>query len=128
MSKLDEIFEHKITDIIRPIHRMDDESSIFLSVVHRMLEECPGGVQYHYYCRALSDSGVGNNIIKFNGAEVEACDMKSEMVKIDEARDKRQRIEYTKSQEMREEVRAMLKERRKEHDTSTDGGNSIEEN
>lgn len=39
-------------------------------VVTILADECPGGIQYHYNCRAISTSGISKELIQLNECEV----------------------------------------------------------
>jgi len=112
MSKLDEIFEYKIGDVVRCVNRIDDENQFFLTINQRALEECPGGIQYHYLCRALHEGGIGLQNFKLGSNELETCDYKAEMAKAKMAKEQRELEDLEKSMRMREEIRAKMKEAR----------------
>ena len=76
-------FKFKIGDMVVPKARWelvkfcvvrDAESKAvpdIMTVIQRTMEECPGGVQYHYLCRPWM-TGLEDKIIRFNEVELQA--------------------------------------------------------
>jgi hypothetical protein len=78
MSELDKYFKHKINSTVKFTYRLNDKPTV-MHIVSRELEECPGGIQYHYYCRQHTEDGYGTQLVKFNEVELEACDLKKDL-------------------------------------------------
>jgi len=118
MSKIDEVFEYKMGEIIKYVSPL--KGTTFLKVVGRELDECPGGVQYHYVCRPLHENGIAIQKIKVNSMEVTWCDLDAELKKIAEEQDKEDREAHEKAIEMRAEVRARMEKLKEDRDAETD--------
>lgn len=72
-NEVDKFFKFKIGDRVRHIARTSEfmEGKVEdIFIVQRMLEQCPGGIQLHYTCRALGDEGMATNLIRFNEVEL----------------------------------------------------------
>lgn len=61
-----------------------------LFVVERTLQEFPGGIERHYFCRVISRVGLGGNLVQFNETELK------EVPKPDPAKEAADKIEDVK--------------------------------
>lgn len=77
MSKFDEFFKFKVEEILQ-VSAQNGRGLILVQVVERMIQECPGGVQFHYTCRIHHEDSLGINYVKFN--EIELKEYDSEVV------------------------------------------------
>jgi hypothetical protein len=69
--KIGEIVEHVGTHNIREKTAVIFSRKSRLMIIGRVLDECPGGVQRHYDCRAIiNGDSPATNIVRFNEIEV----------------------------------------------------------
>lgn len=80
--KLDEFFKFKIGDTVKHVGRdvrVDDPTRFeMLFVAQRLIDQCPGGEQYFYTCRVLTEKGMGSDYIRFNEIELVEFDQAAE--------------------------------------------------
>jgi len=110
MSKFDEFYKFNITETVKSKVQRPDGCPNLLHVVSRTMDECPGGVQFHYHCRQhFIDLGVSVKLVPFNEIELEACDFEEELRLHAEREVKRERDNYRVLRKMRMEVDEQLK-------------------
>jgi len=107
MINMNDVFKYKMDEIIK--YKSPLKGTTFLKVVGRELDECPGGVQYHYICRPLHDNAIATQKLKLNSMEVTWCDLETELKEIADEADREEREIHEKAVKMRAEVRAHMK-------------------
>jgi len=74
MSELDSIFKYKIRDLLMHFTTNPEvEEPQAYMVLERRLQECPGGIQRSYVCRAVqahANGSVYRNLVEMNEIEL----------------------------------------------------------
>lgn len=71
-QQLDALFKFKIGDVLQMAHTPYRARSSRLHVVERLLQQCPGGVQLHYRCRAfVGDGNCGRELTQLVETELQ---------------------------------------------------------
>jgi len=128
MSKLDGFFKFKVNEVVKSSVMRLGEKMPYFQIVERLIQECPGGIQYHYKCRHLfDDGGISTNYIQLNEIEVQACDLEEDIKAFDKAQVEREFTNYRELERMKFKFRKELRKEAKAEDTSTDGNGSTDE-
>jgi len=112
MSDFDNIFKHKIGSTVKSVVSMG-KAPTCMQVVSRVLEECPGGAQYHYHCRQYTTDGYSTQLLKFNDVEIEACDILKDVKEFRDEDHSREMTNMRELETMRYKVRKELRDRDK---------------